>query len=452
MFARETTREEDMIYALIGILDTSIPIIYGEGYDKAEKRLLESLSNSQRNFTHRNAGIEEAKTWLDSRSSLELREELNRCRTEHTCQWIIEHATSGLWAQRECEHEAIWVHGNLGLGKSVIAAALVQHFEQTLKKPVASFFCSNNEAALRMPSNIIRSCLTQVLAQNDLLLGVIEEFRLQSGHQTATEGDLHNLLSRVTRFGAGMVMVVDGFDECQEFENTRHKQHQYDRGKFLRQLFSVFIGTPSRLILVSRDEFDIRDALCSPDQNAIHPQVKECEILPKDVKPDLVKFCAQQGDTLGRLPDELRAQVVDHLVKNSDGMFAFARLQCAQLAQARNVAQLRNRMATAPRVLETIWDRYWQRIEDCDDGFEKERIMRALRWVTFAVEPLSPLALFEAIAIQTTQPDDFEHGGEEPRICVSEEWLPMRLINDRLIRADLLEACKPFLVLTSGHA
>jgi ankyrin repeat protein len=444
MSGRQTTRDEDKAYALIGILDVSIFINYGEGFARAQRRLLDEVAIMERSPQLNPASIEEAKIWLDSRASLELREELTRCRTENTCQWIIERAESESWAQSERDHRATWVHGNLGLGKSVMTAALVQHFERTLEKPVVSFFCSHNEEALRAPSNILRSCLTQVLAQNDLLLAIIEDFRLQSGHQTATEGDLQSLLSRVTRFGAGIVMVVDGFDECQEFENTRHKQHQYDRGKFLRQLFSVFIGTPSHLILISRDEFDIRDALCFPDQNALHTQVKECEILPEDVQPDLVRFCAQQVDTLGRLSDELRAQVVDHLAKNSDGMFAFARLQGVQLGQARNVAQLRNRMATAPRVLENLWDRHWQAIDDCNDSFEKERIVRALRWVTFAVEPLSALALFEAIALQEN-PDHEE--GLLPMFEISEELLPMRLINERLVRADLLEPCKPFLTL-----
>jgi ankyrin repeat protein len=444
MSGRQTTREEDKVYALIGILDLStIFINYGEGLERAQKRLLDEVSIMERSTQPKTTSTDEAKTWLDSRSSFELREELKRCRTQNTCQWIIERAKSELWAQSECGYRATWVHGKLGLGKSVLAAALVQHFEETLEKPVTSFFCSANEDALRIPSNILRSCLTQVLAQSEVLLGVIEEFRLQSGHQVATGGDLHNLLARVARSGAGIVMVVDGFDECQEFENTRHKQHQYDRGKFLRQLFSAFIGTSSQLVLVSRDEFDIRDALCFPNQHAMHAQVKECEVLPENVQPDLVKFCARQVDSLGRLSEELRGQVVDHLVKNSDGMFAFARLQGAQLAQARNAAQLRNRMESAPRVLENVYDRYWQRIEDCDDSFEKERIMRVLRWVTFAAEPLSAVPLFEAIAIQSTAPGVYE---------ISEEWLPMRLITERLTRADLMEACKPFLILKRAHS
>lgn len=43
MVGRETTREEDMTYSLLGIFDVSMPAIYGEGKEKARKRLLAEI-------------------------------------------------------------------------------------------------------------------------------------------------------------------------------------------------------------------------------------------------------------------------------------------------------------------------------------------------------------------------------------------------------------------------
>jgi hypothetical protein len=40
---RQTTREEDKAYSLFGIFDIQIPLLYGEGKDKALKRLLEEI-------------------------------------------------------------------------------------------------------------------------------------------------------------------------------------------------------------------------------------------------------------------------------------------------------------------------------------------------------------------------------------------------------------------------
>jgi hypothetical protein len=41
---RQTTREEDKAYSLFGIFDIQIPLLYGEGRDKALKRLLEEIN------------------------------------------------------------------------------------------------------------------------------------------------------------------------------------------------------------------------------------------------------------------------------------------------------------------------------------------------------------------------------------------------------------------------
>jgi hypothetical protein len=44
---RETTREEDLAYSLLGVFDIQMPLIYGEGRAKAFKRLQKEIVNSQ---------------------------------------------------------------------------------------------------------------------------------------------------------------------------------------------------------------------------------------------------------------------------------------------------------------------------------------------------------------------------------------------------------------------
>jgi hypothetical protein len=43
---RNTTIEEDEVYSLLGIFDVSMPVIYGEGKDKASRRLEEEIHKS----------------------------------------------------------------------------------------------------------------------------------------------------------------------------------------------------------------------------------------------------------------------------------------------------------------------------------------------------------------------------------------------------------------------
>jgi hypothetical protein len=43
---RQTTRKEDQAYSLLGIFDVNMPLIYGEGREKAMKRLREEIDKA----------------------------------------------------------------------------------------------------------------------------------------------------------------------------------------------------------------------------------------------------------------------------------------------------------------------------------------------------------------------------------------------------------------------
>jgi hypothetical protein len=45
---RKTTREEDQAYSLLGIFDITIPVIYGEGKDRAMQRLREEIEKASK--------------------------------------------------------------------------------------------------------------------------------------------------------------------------------------------------------------------------------------------------------------------------------------------------------------------------------------------------------------------------------------------------------------------
>jgi hypothetical protein len=45
---RQTTREEDMAYSLLGIFDVYMPLIYGEGRENAVGRLREAIDMKEK--------------------------------------------------------------------------------------------------------------------------------------------------------------------------------------------------------------------------------------------------------------------------------------------------------------------------------------------------------------------------------------------------------------------
>jgi hypothetical protein len=54
---RQTTREEDMAYSLLGIFDIHMPLIYGEGRENAEGRLREAINRKGKGMLFSFSGI-----------------------------------------------------------------------------------------------------------------------------------------------------------------------------------------------------------------------------------------------------------------------------------------------------------------------------------------------------------------------------------------------------------
>jgi hypothetical protein len=48
---RETTYGEDKAYSLLGIFDINMPLIYGEGKDRALKRLREEIDKASKGMS-----------------------------------------------------------------------------------------------------------------------------------------------------------------------------------------------------------------------------------------------------------------------------------------------------------------------------------------------------------------------------------------------------------------
>jgi hypothetical protein len=52
---RETTREEDKAYSMMGIFDIQMPVLYGEGEEKAIRRLRKEVGESSKSLIVANA-------------------------------------------------------------------------------------------------------------------------------------------------------------------------------------------------------------------------------------------------------------------------------------------------------------------------------------------------------------------------------------------------------------
>jgi hypothetical protein len=111
---RETTREEDQVYCLMGMFGVYLPVIYGEGKQNANKGLKDEIDKVSK----------ELKCLQILRTSdYEQFKDRNPDRLEGTCEWFLQHERYHEWQQKESG--LLWVSADPGCGKSVLARSLI---------------------------------------------------------------------------------------------------------------------------------------------------------------------------------------------------------------------------------------------------------------------------------------------------------------------------------------
>lgn len=82
---------------------------------------------------------------------------------------------------------------------------------------------------------------------------------------------------------------MDGFDECIRTESGERVYTNEGRKQFLQQLVQSASFTNSQLIIICRDEVDIRAGLFATSFNE-QCQVYEYQVVPEDVKEDIQHY------------------------------------------------------------------------------------------------------------------------------------------------------------------
>jgi Cdc6-like AAA superfamily ATPase len=222
----------------------------------------EGLQLSLRMHSSRpNVGLERLLAWLNAIFTDEDWEKARNSRTLGTCRWILERATFRDWATSVTATNAmriLWIHGPPGFGKTVLSASIVEHLQNENPAQVAHFFCVSDHEAKRQPLAIIRSWVAQMVRQNGEALEAAEEAYHGKEGRPATTYDVWQLFAKICQRIPNCFFVVDGFDECIKTDKNMHFTSSNDVVSFLQGLVGISRETPSHILLVSREDADVR--------------------------------------------------------------------------------------------------------------------------------------------------------------------------------------------------
>ena len=272
--------------------------------------------------------------------------------------------------------------------------------KQASSTALAYHYCEFSNPATLDPSKIVGSLVRQLTMQMDSVTPLVQDlYHKCSGQAPQLDALLELLYSITMETFETTYLVIDGLDE------SPHRRLLLEG---MRRLSEAANRTRSvRILLSSRPEYDIRQALCAIPTFIIKPQHLEVD-METHVRAELAKM-----PKLRALDISAQNSLISDLVKRADGMFRWIQCQLDMLQRIRTLRALKDAPQALPAGLDETYDRVLMSIGDGDH----EYVLRMLHWLVGSERPLSFTELAEAIALNP----DKDHLDPAERLMFPEE-------------------------------
>ncbi len=393
---RQTTREEDQAYSLVGIFSISMLPNYGEGKERAFERLQKEIRET---LCNQNLLLREdqKQMLLDSLCFDQIDTRQTNIKNAHakTCRWLLKDSTYLQWLDddklRE-HHGFLWIKGKPGTGKSTLMKYALLNARKTMKDNVliSFFFNARGENIEKSTIGTYRSLLLQLFQQLPALQSVFSSLGLSTSnlnkdYQWNVEV-LTTLFEQAIR-GLGkshVVCFIDALDECEE-EQVR------DMIQFFEHIGELAVANRTRF----RVCFSSRHYPHITMRNGLSLVLEGQEGHSQDIT-DYVETELKIGQS------KMAQQIRSKLEEKASGIFMWVVLVVGIL----NKEHDRGRMHALRQRLEQIPSDLHQLFRDIltRDSHSKNELVLCIQWVLFAREPLSPEQLYFAI-LSGVEPD-----------------------------------------------
>lgn len=322
---------------------------------------------------------------------------------EGTTSWLFRNPAYTIWMNTDAD--ILWLHGNPGKGKTMLALAAVQELEEkielegpTSKSVLGYFLCDSKDDRRNTPVSILRGLIHQLLCHHREHCGPLKTEYERQKDQLFNSA---NAMSSLWRVFCGILeypnfhsayLVVDALDECapddvEAFLAMVALQDEVS-SKLSKQRSKSFSGRTCKVkwLLTSRNEEHIKNALLdradiSLEQNLPH------------VLSDVRRFNDHKIERLARIkryPDDLKAAVYRVLLDRSEGTFLWVALVCRELARPRvsrlNTEEVLGKMPTG---LAALYDRMFEQLKDEATGLLEDATIRMMQAMVVAFRPLT---------------------------------------------------------------
>ncbi|ORY09451.1 heterokaryon incompatibility protein-domain-containing protein, partial [Clohesyomyces aquaticus] len=386
---RHTTCEEDKAYSLLGIFGISMLPNYGEGEEKAFKRLqkeiteslgseLLSLDNGQRQIL------------LDSLrfDQIDARQMTIKNAHAKTCKWLLKKPEYIGWldtTKLSAHHGLLWIKGKPGAGKSTLLKFALANARRTMKDRIviSFFFNARGDDLEKSTTGAYRSLLLQLLEQLPALQYVFHSVGLslssiRPNRQWGIESLKALLEQAIQGLGqSSVVCFIDALDECEE-----------DQVRDMVQFFER-VGELSA-------SAGIRFQICFSSRHYPHVTIRKGLSLVLEGQEghsqDISNYLESELEIgKSKIAQEIRSEVQE----KASGVFMWVVLVIGILNKEHDrgrIHGLRRRLREIPGDLHKLFRNILTR-----DLHNRDELVLCIQWVLFAKQPLSPEQLYFAV-------------------------------------------------------
>ncbi|PSN64889.1 HET-domain-containing protein [Corynespora cassiicola Philippines] len=392
---RETTREEDGAYCLLGIFGICMTLRYTEGKDRAIKRLRQKVQKPMKDIEERLGRI---CSWLSAPDPSANYHKAHKQRQAETGLWLLESAKFAEWKERAASQ--LWLYGIPGCGKTILSSTVVENLLQyghdDTEIVTAYFYFDFNDTQKQDPELMLRSLLCQLLRRAVVIPKGVDALFLscENGQQKPSSHALLQVTKEAAQEFTHVYVVLDALDEC-----TQRSE--------LMDMLETVVGWQLdnlHLLMTSRKERDIESSL----EEYIRDEDTVClqrDVVDQDIQRYVQQRLRVDKDLAKWNKDAVVRQKIEAtLMGGARGMFRWAVCQLDTLGKCCNRAMLHRSLATLPQTLDQTYDRILTAISE----EYTEYAMRILQWLTFSARPLSVEEIAEVVAIDVARDPAFD--------------------------------------------
>ncbi|KAI9783788.1 MAG: hypothetical protein M1839_003124 [Geoglossum umbratile] len=326
-------------------------------------------------------------------------------RREGTGNWLLKAVAFDDWMNGDSK--ILYCPGIPGAGKTVLTSVIVDHLVQSFQRPdvgIAYIYCNYKEEISQTTGNLISSLLQQLVESRPAIPEEVKSLykHYKGGSTRPTIDECSRLLClEVDKFST-VYIVIDALDECRGdrwrdvLDRVRELPPNVKLLVTSRHIPTIerYFEKQKRLEIQASDE-DIKEYL--------HFRIARNYRLACHVKKD------------STLPEKITTVIV----KKADGMFLLAQLHMDSLVEKLSLGEVHNALDGLPKELDKAYDDALKRIEGQRE-YEVRVAKIVLRWLSFAVRPLTVQEIQCALAVEQR----YLQAVEQQDINIVHNWKP----------------------------